>query len=520
LASSGKDRRYLALWFPFLPADRIGRERRTAGCGAPDEPPLVIAGKDRGALRLSATGRKAARLGLGPGLTLADAWARVPDLDVVEADPGADDRLLLRLAAACERYSPSVALDPPHGLVLDVTGCGHLFGGETALCARLGGDLKRAGVGARWAVAGTPDAARALARFGKSGIIAPGTDESAVRPLSIAALDAPPDTLLALRRAGLKTIGDLAGRPSAILSARFGEALAAKLRRTLGRETAPLTPLRPPPPVRVERHFPEPFLHMEQMESVLAGLIEAAACILEERGEGGRVFEASFFRSDGEARRVAVETGRPTRDAGAVLRLYRERFETLADPVDPGFGFDGIRLGVAACAPLGAAQVSLDGRAVEAAALDGLVDRLVARLGRERVLRFAARDTHLPEAAFAMRPAADAAPEAIAWTQPPPDDPPARPVRIFDPPQRIEQVAALVPDGPPRRFRWRRVTHDVVRVEGPERIAPEWWRAGTDGVTRDYYRVEDSHGRRFWIFRAGIYRETADPGWFLHGLFA
>lgn len=491
-----------------------------AGCAGPDEPPLVVVGKDRGALRLSAVGRRAARLGLGPGLTLADARARIPDLDVAEDDPQADARLLLRLAAACDRYAPSVALDPPHGLLLDVTGCGHLFGGEAALCARLDGDLKRAGIGVRRAVAGTPDAARALARFGKGGVIAPGTDETAVRPLPAAALGAPDDAVQALRRAGLKTIGDLAARPPAVLAARFGEALTVRLRRTLGHEIAPLAPLRPPPPVRVERHFPEPFLHGGQIEAVLASLIGEAAHRLEERGEGGRVFEAVFFRSDGGVRRVTVETARPSRDAAALLRLFRERLETLADPIDPGFGFDGIRFAVRAAAPLGPAQAALGGRAVEAAALGGLVDRLVARLGRERVLRFAARDTHLPERAAVALPAAAVPAAGPGWTPPPPGDPPARPVRIFDPPQPIGFVAASVPDGPPRRFTWRRAAHEVVRAEGPERIAPEWWRPGTDGVTRDYYRVEDAQGRRFWIFRAGLYGEGGEPGWFLHGLFA
>jgi protein ImuB len=488
----------------------------------------VVVEKVRGALRLADCDSRGVQLGLVRGLTLADARARIPDLAVVTADPQADQHFLAEIAEFCDRFTPMVALDPPQGLLLDITGCAHLFGGETALRTHIGARLTRLGLTTRATIAGTPDAARALARYGNVAIAPPGQDEAMTRALPVAALDVAAETVLALSRAGLKSLDALAERPSAALSARFGEELATRLRRTLGREDARITPLRPLPDCVVEQLFPEPFLDMAGLEPLLARLVRQAIRILEERGQGGRAFEASFFRTDGAVRRIMVETGRPSRDEAAILRLYHERLDTLADPIDPGFGFDAIRLAVPVCEALDVLQPSLDGRAVEEEAVADLVDRLVARFGRDRVLRFVAEDSHDPDRQARMVPASNrnasgqalAAASAVAWSQPEPDEPPARPLQIFDPPQPIETLAE-VPDGPPLRFRWRRVTHDIARAEGPERIAPEWWRDGHDEPTRDYYRVEDAQGHRFWVFRRGLYGQGAEaPRWFLHGLFA
>ena len=510
-------RRYLALWFPYLASERL-RRRGSAG---PDERPLVLVEKDRGALRLADCDRRAVALGLTRGLTLADARARIPELTVVEADPVADQRLVEWLAALCDRFTPLVALDPPHGLVLDITGCAHLFGGEAALRQRVGRSMDWLGLTVFASIAGTPQAARALSRFGRCAISLPGEDEQRTLSLSVSALEASAETVIALSRAGLKTLGDLAGRPSHTLAARFGEGLVTKLRRILGHEDARITPLRPPPDCVVERHFPDPLQDTDGLEEIVARLLGEAGRLLEARGEGGRAFEISFFRSDGAVRRLQLETGRPSRDVAAILRLYRERIDSLADPLDPGFGYDAIRLAVPVCEPLGPPQASLDGRAVEEEAVADLVDRLVARFGRERVLRFVAQDSHQPEREAVLIPAAaHKADEALPWPVAQPDEPPARPLQLFEPPQPVETLAE-VPDGPPLRFRWRRVLYEIARAEGPERIAPDWWRDGPGEHTRDYYRVEDAQGRRFWLFRAGLYgRETTSPRWYLHGLFA
>ena len=492
--------------------------RRPPPDGAAPAEPLVLIDKVNGALRLAAVDRAALALGLTSGLTLSDARARAPAMVVMDADPAADAAFLTRIADACCRYTPLAAIDAPDGLTLDLTGCAHLYGGEEALRADLAQRLSRIGLSARMTLAGSPDAARALARFGKTAAVPPGGEAQAVGPLPIRALAVSPDIVLALSRAGLKTIADLADRPRPPLAARFGADLLACLDRTLGRVDMRITPHRPAPECIVERRFAEPVGRMEDFEGALDLLMGKAARLLEQRGEGGRVFEASFFRTDGIVRRVSIETGRPVRDPKIVMRLYREKLEALADPLDPGFGFDLIRLAVLTAEPLGVAQTSLDGRQATDDEIAGLIERLAARFGRDRVLRFTACDTHDPDREAGLTPAVEAAAKRAAWRKPEPDDPPARPLHLFEPPQPIETLAE-VPDGPPLRFRWRRVMHEIARAEGPERIATEWWRR--DAATRDYYRLEDASGHRFWVFRDGLYgRETERPRWFLHGLFA
>jgi protein ImuB len=280
-----------------------------------------------------------------------------------------------------------------------------------------------------------------------------------------------------------------------------------------------------------EKHFPEPIARIEDMIAVLGRLAEDVGHALHKRGAGGRVFEASVFRSDGMVRRIRVETAQATRDAGILMRLMRLRIEALADPLDPGFGFDALRLAVLRGEPLREAQPDLEtGAAVEdeARAVGDLVNRLVARFGRENVQRFMTHDTHDPARAGVIAPYLSEA-SSGSWSEPEPGEPPLRPLTLFVPPQPIE-VMAEAPDSPPMKFRWRRALHDVASAEGPERIAPEWWAAqphGPSGApaseppTRDYYRVEDAHGHRFWIFREGLYQDSAPrPRWFMHGLFA
>lgn len=464
-------------------------------------------------------GRKAARLGLSPGTSLADARARIPDLAVVEHDPAADEALLLRLTEDSARWTPLVAPDPPDGLLLDITGCAHLFGGEEALRRRSLARFGKAGLTARGAIADTPDAARALARFGPGGSIAPDALADAIGRLPVAALELPTRDGAALRHAGLRRIRDVAAIAPASLAARFGEGMPRRLARLLGQEDRRITPHRPPSACRAELPFDTPVCGVQAVERALERLLGRVCLLLAERDQGGRGFEAVFFRTDGVARRVAVATARPSRSPAGLLRLFREALGALAEPIDTGLGFDLIRLSVPEVEPLGPAQETLDGRQAEADdGVNDLLDRLVARLGPHRVLRFVAEDTHDPVRGSRLLPATEAA-GGGTWTVPDPGEPPMRPLRLFDPPQPVDTLAE-VPDGPPLRFRWRRVVHDVARSEGPERIAAEWWRHEA-GATRDYYRVEDRTGRRFWLFRSGLHGAgDAPPRWYLHGLFA
>ena len=505
------------------------REQRSNHSVEPDDRPLVVVEKVKGALRLTAVDQRASKLGLTFGLTLADARARLPNLAVAEADAQADARFVQTLAELCDQFTPQVALDELHGLLLDITGCAHLFGDEKSLRIKVVNRLSHIGLSVHASIAGTPDTARALSRFSQIEIVTEGQDEASVRRLPVAALGrVTHETAVALSRAGLKTIGDLADRPPQILAARFGQSLVTQLMRTLGRENVRITPLRPQPAVVVEQHFAEPFTQTKALEDVLAVLIEDAARIMAERDEGGRIFEVSFFRSDGAVQRLAVQTGRPSRDVPSIIKLYRERLDTLSDPLDPGFGFDAIRLCVPVTEALNAVQPNLDGRTNERVDVSDLVDRLIVRFGRDRVLRFEALETHDPGRSTRLVPAASLGavgrnrPVTQHIFSPVPEigEPPVRPLQLFASPQPIEALAE-VPDGPPLRFRWRRVLHEVTRAEGPERIVPEWWRIPSLREPRDYYCVEDTAGCRFWIFRQGCYGQgAAHSRWFLHGVFA
>jgi protein ImuB len=477
-------------------------------------------------LRLVAGDALAARLGLGPGTALADARARYPALVAIERDAQADRHWLKRMGQGCIRYAPHVMLHPPDGIGLDITGAAHLFGGEQAMVDLVMDRFHALGMTVRSACGATLEAAQALARYASW----PTADESiAVRALPIQALGLDEETIRGLQRAGLKTVGAVAARPMAAIAARFGMEAVTAIERLTGGQQAPVIALKPPRPLRFERRFADPVTHQDVIAKVLLELMRAAARALEEREHGGRRFRLELHRSDGATHELVIETGAPTRDPALVLRLFDERIGTLTDPLDPGFGYDSIVLTITATEPLASAQLGLDrlagdGAAKADAALAELIDRLSTRFGPDRIRRLVPQDSHIPEQAQLALPVIQSSGPA-SWPSAPLGEPPTRPVFLFDPPQPVE-VIAEVPDGPPHRFRWRRKLHEVRLYEGPERIAAEWWRrrggeeSGSGGLTRDYYRIEDVRGRRFWIFRHGLYAEKTDPRWYLHGLFA
>lgn len=465
-------------------------------------------------MRLAAVSAEALALGLIPGLSLADARARVPTLAIAAHDPAADAAFLRRLARLCDDMTPTLALEPPDALLLEIGASAHLFGGPDALIARLAARFDKRGVQLGHGRGATPDAALAFARFPGAG--------GAWERLPVAALGLDAQSEAGLRRAGLIKVGDVARQPGAAIAARFGMGAVRALAQ-LNETVRPLTPRRPRPSLVFETRLPEPILQTEAAHALLGSLCGRAARRLGRLGRGGRRFEAALFRTDGDVHRLTVESGRPLRDPKAMLRLFDERIEGLADPLDPGFGYDRVALAVRRHEPLGVRQAELgETRTADTDALGAVLDRLSIRFGPARFLRLAPMDSHLPERAEQRVVAGSGG--APAWTLPAPDNPPLRPLFLFDPPEPVE-VLAEVPDGPPHRFHWRRIQHRVVRAEGPERIAPEWWRLRTGalegGRTRDYWRVEDGDGRRFWLFRAGFYAEQAHPpAWFLHGLFA
>jgi protein ImuB len=536
-AFSVKRRRILSLWLPLLPTDRI-RRQLTRGNAAPASDdvsrdpfngPCIVVAKQNNALQISALNDAAAGLGLEAGLPLANARAVCPDIKVFDADVSADTEALNHIADWCDRFTPLVALDPPHGLLLDITGCAHLFGGEAAMLAMACGALQRQGFMVSAAIAGTPVCARTLTRCIPGRIIAVGEEAAAVTPLPVFALGADDAITRGLRRAGLKTIGDVASRARSEITARFGADFTSLLEQALGQGDAPINPRKPLPEYIVEKRFAEPVMTDTVIAATLTGLARTLVVAMERQGKGARRLELSFFRTDGAVRAVALDTGQPVTKADMIDRLFRERLETIADPLDPGFGFDLIRLSAGRTEIVVQQQRDLDANVHDNDELAALIDRIAARIGGSRVMVHLPQGTHIPERAVQAVSAQHhlVLSAQAEWPDRTEGEPPLRPLRLFERPEPIK-VIAQVPDGPPARFVWRRAAHAVVRAEGPERIAMEWWRTEGMMLTRDYFRVEDEVGLRFWLYRDGLYdREivqeedkVVQPNWFMHGLFA
>jgi protein ImuB len=463
-------------------------------------------------------------------MAVAQARALVPGLDVRDHDPEADSDLLARLALfAARRWTPRAAVSPPDGLFLDLTGVAHLFGGEERMVRRILAFCERAGFAARIAVAGTPGAAHALARFGGGGLCPPGGEAEALAPLPLAALRVEAPVLAAARRLGLERVGDLMGLPRAPLQRRFGKTLLLRLDQALGRAAEPLEPVVPEEPPSAELRFAEPIATPEAIAEALRLLMDSLVATLRKAGLGARALALLGERVDGETQRIAIGAARATRDGAHLLRLLSMKIERI----EPGFGLDSMRLVAARVEPLSAEQPSLRGakrrsnpaapkseagllrsaRNDEEADLATLVDRLAGRLGPERLYRCSAVESDVPERSVQRVGPLDAAEPWPKWP---------RPVRLLSPPEPVENVVALLPDQPPRRFTWRGRAYRIARADGPERIHGEWWKraAEADGV-RDYFQVEDEEGARFWLYRRGdgVDARTGDLSWYLHGVF-
>ena len=470
----------------------------------------------KNALRLVALDEAAEKAGLQRGMALADARAMIPHLAVADDDVNADVALLAEVATWAERYTPLVAIDGSDGLALDITGCAHLFGGETVLVADLVRRLKRQGFRARTAIADTPGAASAAARFAHVAIVPVGGAAEVLAPLPLAALRLDGETVSAMDRVGLKRIGQILDAPRAPLAARFGAGLLRKLDQALGIDEEAISPRRPPPAFIAERRFAEPIARHEDIVATLASLAATLAASLEAHGEGARRIAFALFRVDGVVTEMTVGTSQPVRAPDTIVTLFREKFAAPDEEIDAGFGFDMARLSVTVTAPADPAQIDLDGELAAEVDLGTLIDRIGVRLGAESVGRIAFSESHIPERGETI-----VAPEGIESRRknaPPLSARAERPLRLFAKPELVEAIAEI-PDGPPVHFRWRRALYRIARAEGPERISPEWWRE--ENFTRDYFRVEDSAGHRFWLFREGLYgREVRSPRWYLHGVFA
>ncbi|MFO1032917.1 MAG: DNA polymerase Y family protein [Hyphomicrobiales bacterium] len=538
-------RRIISLWFPDFSVERFIRARRKARAPAPPQslPFALVEGGAKG-LRLAAVNGAGRSFGLMRGQRLADARAAVPDLLTEPFDGQQDQASLLGLARWLERYSPWVAPDPPDGILLDVTGVPHLFGGEAAMGAEMKQRLAAYGFTVRLAFAATIGAAWALARYGNEG------GEAKAQGLPVEALRIDGEAARTLRRLGLKTIGALMGLPRASLARRFrGEVIhdnvLLRLDEFLGHRHEPLNALNPPSSFMAHRAFLEPVISHEGLQAALQVLCRELGRDLEQQGKGALRLILKLFRSDGGRAQVPAGLSAPSHDGAHLMRLLAPKLDDL----DAGFGIDAMTL---EAREVGEAVVLQHGfmEDTHGKGLSELTDRVLNRQA-ETLVRLEAVESHVPERAERAAPLSEgllvnrhpggdrgpAVPKSPRGRErgkgqtllPPagesgasaPDEDSARPLMIFDRPEPAGVIAA-VPDGLPVSLTWRRVTRRIVKAEGPERIAPEWWRLAPGERPRDYYTVEDEQGRRYWVFRDGLYGEEGGPPpkWFVHGLSA
>lgn len=515
-------RRILSLWLRAMAMDR---HRLLHGPEEPGKPLVLIADTAHGP-RIEAVGQASAAAGARVGMMLADARTLCPEIAVAPHDQAGDLAFLESLAVWALRWGPWSALDPPDGLLVDVSAVAHLFGGEAKLLADVHEAFAHRGLAVRAAIAPTAGAAWALAHHGPAGAIIGSQEDMAARlaDLPVAALRLDGDVNTVLRRLGIKRIGQLAGveenaggRDAIQRRFRNRRSPAAnpliRLDQLLGRVPEPLLPVVPIELPLVQRRLMEPIRHRELLDRVVADLAEDMARELEGKAQGARRLELGLWRVDGEVCVKRLEMAAATRDPAHICRLFAGKL----DDIDAGFGIEMVRLRASWAEPLALAQGDLEAAAERhGTSLAACIDRLTVRLGEGAVSRPVPFASHLPERAQRWQPPLATEPVSqgeLAFHH--------RPLKLLD---KAEQIAVLyaTPDGYPQRFRWRGGVHDVVRVEGPERIAPEWWREKGSARLRDYYRIEDQAGRRYWIYRAGLIGDGRGglPEWYLQGLCA
>ncbi|WP_347091540.1 DNA polymerase Y family protein [Sphingomonas parapaucimobilis] len=507
-------RRSEAADHPFKHPSLPGQHKAVSGpAPALNLVPMVLAEQIGQRQVIAAACPAAMALGLTPGMAVTQARALIPDLDIRPADRAADAALLADLALhAVRHWTPTAAVSGSDGLWLDLNGVAHLHGGEARFCQRLVRFCRRFGLTARVTVASTPGAAHALARFGRDAILlVPGGQEAqALAPLPPAALRLPPEATAAAGRFGLDRIADLLPLPRGPLARRLGMASVRRLDEALGRIPEPIVPVVPEETPVAKRRLLEPIGTAEAIEQVIGDLLTELIRQLVERGRGVRALILTLERIDGSEQHLSIGTARATRDASHLARLFHLRI----DRIDPGDGIEAMRLAAPHTDPLGATALATSLAGDDAPHdVAVLVDQIAGRVGEEALFTTAPVESDVPERAV-RRWSPLAAPTGWpSWK---------RPVRLLSRPEPLVGVLALLPDAPPRRFTWRGKIHAVVAGDGPERIHGEWWRRdGEVWAVRDYFRVEDERGARFWLFRRGdgVEPATGDLSWYLHGLF-
>ena len=488
----GTHRRIVSIWFPRLASDRVLRAH-------PLEGPFAISQQIGTTQTLYCLNAAAEQSGLHRGMRLADARSYCPELLTTGAQPQRDTRFLAGLRRWAGRYCPWVGSDGADGLVLDITGAAHLFGGEAEMLADMRARLMRARLSHRLGLGQTRGAAWALAHF--------GGPEEALLTLPVAALRLPAETVTALQRLGLRRISDLAASPRAPLARRFGIGLINRLDQVLGHSPEPINPVAEPPHFATRITLPEPIGLVADVMAATERLLVPLCAKLQAQEMGARRLCLTLSRVDQTSQQVELRLAAPMREAARILPLFDRGVTTI----EAGFGIDQIRLEATGVEPLPLQQTSTTPDRAHPDRLTDLVTRIGTRIGLENIQRFLPADSHIPERSFLIAPAAFSpaacSPADGGWSTLRP-----RPVHLFPP----EAIDARGPR-PPLRFRWRRMSLSCARATGPERIAPEWWfendmwRAGV----RDYWKIDTQEGRRLWLFYT-----PQSPGWFVHGVFA
>ena len=460
---------------------------------------------------------------------LTDAKALCPMMKALDYDPDGDAQRLRWLALWSIRYSPWVTPDGNDGILMDATGCAHLLGGEDAFVKDIQKRLFNFGFVTQVSMADTIGAAWALSHFSKNAkdIIQKDKAIDLLSKLPIAALRIDDDTVKRLKKVGLKTIGALINKPRASMTARYGKHLTNRLDQLLGNMPESLSPVTEPPEYSTRKQFLEPILMLEQISLSLDELTNSLSGMLKSAALGARKFLLFLHRVDGDVKSIEVRTSLLTDDADHISRLLNEKLSDLIEDYDAGFGIEQITLGAYFTEIITHHQKKLDGKKENGSVADfqALIDRYGNRLGFGNVSTFLPQESHIPERSEKLTPVSEDNKKTKNWSdfleKLQGGDYMGRPILLLPRPEPITAIAE-VPDGPPVHFEWRRLKYRIIRAEGPERLAPEWWKSiqVANEATRDYFRVEDADGGRFWLFRQGVYEYNETPKWFMHGFFA
>lgn len=495
-------KRYLYIHFRFLETDRMTKQRpELAG------KPFLLYAEERGQMLIRAVSRRLAAEGIFPGMLVADVRAIHPSVDVFAADPDADKDLLEQLAEWCLRYSPVVALDAPHGLLLDISGCPHLWGGERSYLNKITESFQQGGYAVTTAIADTIGAAWGLARFGKSEtIVQPQKQYDALLSLPPKALRLEAATLQRLNKLGFQQIQQLLCIPRSNLRRRFGESLLMRLGQALGVEHESLNPIQPTP--QYEERLPclEPICTAKGIEIAIKHLLKELCEHLNNEGVGLREAVLKAYRLDGEIEKIRIGTSRVSRNEAHLFKL----FELKIQDIEPALGIELFVLEATLVEEFDEAQQALWGAGTNnKTRIAELIDNIAGKVGEQAIHRYLPQEHHWPEESLSPTRSLEEEPD-IDWPTMRP-----RPLHLFPNPVPI-RVMVVLPDYPPMHFHYKGNLIRVVRANGPERIEQEWWRQTS--LPRDYYCVEDDNGVRYWLFRLGLYN-TVKPQWFLHGLF-